>query len=425
MIPVSDPATSSPTYAAIAVIAAVFLYRAAISALDAAFRATPSIQRRRLLEEEAIPNAGLARELARPHTLGMGITLCSQILLIFLLAMVWPLGLHLPGGFPLMALLTLAYAWAMDLALPTLLTAHSPILWMQRLYPLYAPAHLLLRPLLAPLAQFAARQRELHDKDPKDEDEDHDDAVTALLEEGQEEGILREHDRELIRNVVTFGDTIVREVMTPRTSIRSVPVTATAEELWAAFRDSRHSRLPVYEGSVDVIVGIVLLKDLLQVPPGESLDLWTMLKPAGFVPESKPILGLLREFQTNRTLLAVVVDEFGTVSGIVTIEDLLEEVFGEILDEHEAHSDIEALSDKEFLVAGQVHIETLAGRLHLPWEPEGFDTLAGFVMARLGHIPSPQEVLEVEGARLKVTHMEGPRILQVQITLSETPPQPE
>lgn len=414
---VSDPASATFSLTSIAAIAILFLYRGAISALDTAFHALPSIQRRRLLEEESIQNLHLAKEMARPQTLGMGIVLWNQILLVLFLVLTWPLGASLPGGLPLLALLTLAYVWTMDLALPTLLTGRAPAAWIQRLYPFYAPAHLLLLPLVGPLAHYVARDRDSLERDLRGDEDDSDDAVTALLEEGQEEGILEEHDRELIRNVVTFGDTVVREIMTPRTSLRGIAVESTREELWEAFRDSRHSRLLVYQGTVDVIVGIVLLKDLLQIPDEGPFDLWSLVKPAGFVPESKPIPELLREFQANRTLLAVVVDEFGTVSGIVTVEDLLEEIFGEILDEHDEQSDIEAVGDGEYVVSGYVHVETLAARFGLHLDREGFDTLAGLVMARLGHIPAPQEVLELEGARLQVLHMEGPRILKVHLTL--------
>jgi putative hemolysin len=217
--------------------------------------------------------------------------------------------------------------------------------------------------------------------------------------------------------VVGFGDTVVREVMTPRTRIQGISLSATLDEAWKAFRDSRHSRMPVYGGTIDDIVGILLVKDLMQVPPGTDLDLRVLVKPARFVPESKRILQLLRELQRSRAQVAMVVDEYGSLSGLVSVEDLLEEVFGEIQDEHELQPDIHEIGDKEYLVSGQIHVDRLEENLGLVCRRNGFDTLAGLIMATLGHVPNPQESVEVPGARLTVQRMEGPRILQVHVRL--------
>jgi len=395
---------------------AVLLYRAMMAALLEAFHALPSIQRRRLLEEDGIDDPLLAKLLERPHAFGLGISLWNQILLVLLLSLIWPLRDVVPGGGWSLVLATLAYVWAMDLALPTLLTAADPAGWIMRLFPYYGPVHRVLAPLVAPLARYVERSRESHDRDREGDDEEAtDEGVTALLEEGEAEGILEEEDRELVRNVLGFGDTVVREVMTPRTQIQGIPACATLEEAWKAFRDGRHSRMPVYHDTIDNIVGILLLKDLMQFAPGTDLELKALVKPACFVPESKRILQLLRELQRTRTQLAMVVDEYGSLSGLVSLEDLLEEVFGEIQDEHELQADIQELGEGEYMVAGQVHVEDLEEKLGLACQRDGFDTLAGLVMATLGHVPSPQESLELPGARLTVHRMEGPRILQVHV----------
>jgi CBS domain containing-hemolysin-like protein len=206
--------------------------------------------------------------------------------------------------------------------------------------------------------------------------------------------------------------------MTPRTQIQGLPITATVEEAWSVFRASRHSRMPVYEGTIDSIVGVLLLKDLMQVEAGGAPTLEALAKPAFFVPESKNILELLRELQRACTQLALVVDEYGSLSGLVTLEDLLEEVFGEIHDEHEAQAEIQELATGEYLVAGQVHVEDLEARLGLICEREGFDTVAGLVMASLGHVPLEGERVRLEGAILTVLAMEGPRVLTVQVRLT-------
>jgi len=417
---VTDPDISSFHPLLTAGIAAVLLYRALMASLLEAFHTLPSIQRRRLLEEEAIPDPLLARLLERPHALGLGITFFNQILLVLLLNLIWPMRAAIPGGAWTIVVLTLVYVWAMDLVLPTLLAAGQPGKWIVWLFPFYAPFHRLLAPLVAPLTRYVERQEEAQDKVRDSEDEPvSEDAMTALLEEGEAEGILEENDRELIRNVVGFGDTTVREVMTPRTLIHGVPQTADAEALWKAFRESRHSRLPVYEGTIDCIIGVVVLKDLMQLKPGETLELGALLKTPLFVPESKPSLDTLRELQRVRTQLAVVVDEFGSVSGLVTVEDLLEEVFGEIREEHEAHPEIQALPDGEFLVAGHVHVEDLEDVLGCTWERSGFDTISGLMMARLGRVPHVQEVVEAEGVRFLITQMDGARVLQVKVKVCE------
>jgi CBS domain containing-hemolysin-like protein len=398
-------------------LAVALVYRAAMAVLLESFHALPSLQRRRLLEEEAVQDPLLARLLEEPHAMGMGITLINQVLLVILVILLWPMQNLLPGGFWTLIGLTIAYVWVMDLALPTLLTAGEPWKWIVWLFPLYSPVHRMLSPLVAPLAKFVDRRVEAQDKVRVNDDESaSDDAVTALLEEGEAEGILEEEDRELIRNVVGFGDTVVREVMTPRVSIQGIAVTASMEEVWEAFRGSRHSRLPVYSGTIDHILGVLLLKDLMQQQVEGPFDLLGLVKQPLFVPESKPTLELLRELQLARTQLAIAVDEFGSVSGVVTVEDLLEEVFGEIQEEHEAGEDIHSLPDGNLLVSGTVHIEDLEERLGVTWERSGFDTLAGLLMARLGRVPILHESLVLEGIRMNVQKMDGARVLQVLVS---------
>jgi putative hemolysin len=397
----------------------VLVYRAAMASLLEAFHALPSIQRRRLLEEEAIQDPLLARLLEQPHAMGLGITLLNQVLLVLLVILLWPMQSAVPGGFWTLIALTLLYVWVMDLALPTLLTAGAPSRWIVWLFPFYAPIHRLLAPLVAPLARYVEREMQTQDKAREIEDEGtSDDAVTALLEEGEAEGILEEEDRELIRNVVGFGDTVVREVMTPRTSIQGIPLTATFEEVWTAFRTGRHSRMPVYGGTIDHILGVLLLKDLMQSQPPEPFDLLRLVKQPVFVPESKHTLDLLRELQLARTQLAIAVDEFGSVSGIVTVEDLLEEVFGEIQEEHESEEEIRLLPEGDYLVSGVVHMEDLEQRLGMTWERSGFDTVAGLLMARLGRVPKLHETVDIDGVSMTVLKMDGARVLQILVKIS-------
>ena len=406
--------SAPPTWLLLAALA-VLIYRAAMAILLSAFHAMPSLQRRRLLEEEAITDPRLAELLERPLALGMGLEFWNQILLLALALLLWPFNRVLPGGGWVLGVLVLAGLWLLDLLLPALLASRAPARWLARLFPLYAPVQLVLSPLVDPLARMIDR-RHAAERSRDDEDEEAtEEAVTALLEEGEAEGILEADDRELIRNVVTFGGTVVREVMTSRTRIVALPLQATIQDAWAAFTESRHSRVPVYEGSIEHVRGILLVKDLMQLPDGARPPLASLLKPPHFVPESKPVAELLRDLQRARTQLALVVDEFGGVSGLVTMEDLLEEVFGEIQDEHEAPAGVVEQAPGVWLVSGQAHVEDVAEALDLAWERDGFDTLAGLVMARLGHVPLPQESVAVEGALLTVLRMEGTRIVQVKV----------
>lgn len=397
-------------------MAALLVYRAGMATLLAAFHSLSSVQRRRLLEEESIADPLLAGLMARPHMLRMSLGLWNQVLLALLLLFIWPFHGILPGGGWALAASALVYLWALDLALPTLLTCRNPAAWIVRLFPIYAPFHRILVLLVSPIAKIFERQRQAQDmaRDADDEDAT-EDAVTALLDEGEAEGILEETDSALIRNVVSFGDTVVREVMTPRTGLVALSAEASASEAWSAFRTSRHSRIPLYEGGIDKVVGVLLLKDLLQHSESQTMDLRDLMKPAQFVPESKPIEELLRDLQRARAQMAIVVDEFGAVSGLVTVEDLLEEVFGEIRDEHEGSVDIVEQQPGVFIVSGMVHVEDLEQRMGLSFERDGFDTVAGLVMARLGRVPQAGDKVGVEGAMLTVMRMKGPRILQVRV----------
>jgi putative hemolysin len=410
----ADPGGSAPPSWLLFAALALLLYRIGVTALLSAFHALPSLQRRRLLEEDAIRDPHLAVLLERPRTLGMGLEFWNKALLLVLLGLLWPFRLALPGGGWSLGFLVLAGLWGLDLALPALLTSGDPGRWLIRLFPLYSAIQPLLGPLVEPVARLIDRRSEERAKDSEPEDAT-EEAVTALLEEGEAEGILEAGDRELIRNVVTFGDTLVREVMTPRPRIAALPLDATIPEAWQTFTQTRHSRLPVYEGGIDHIRGVLLLKDLIQLTDGDHPPLAALMKPPRFVPESKPVMDLLREMQRTRTQLAIVVDEFGGLSGLATMEDLLEEVFGEIQDEHEAPAGVVVQSPGVYLVSGQAHVEDVAQRLGLAWERDGFDTLAGLVLARLGRVPHPQEAVNVEGARLTVLKMEGTRIVQVRV----------
>jgi CBS domain containing-hemolysin-like protein len=244
-------------------------------------------------------------------------------------------------------------------------------------------------------------------------------AVDALIEAGQEEGILEESDRDLIQSVVEFGDKTVREVMTPRPEIVAVPATTSIAEMTELLDKYPYSRIPVYEGDIDHIKGILYAKDLLQVADVEAhtrtvQDL--MKTDVYFVPETKLGSDLLREMQRDNARMAVVIDEYGGVAGLVTIEDLVEEIVGEIRDEHEK-SEVVKESDTSYIFNGNTDVDLLDKLLGIrPTEKEA-TTIAGLVSELAGHIPKAGEVFEENGLRFEVLESTERRVDRVRVSL--------
>jgi len=246
-------------------------------------------------------------------------------------------------------------------------------------------------------------------------------AVDALIEAGQEEGILDESNRDLIQSVVEFGEKTAREAMKPRPEIVAVPANATVEQFVELLRSKPFSRVPVYEGTVHNIVGIVHAQDVLQVPDSEApvrTVNTVMRKDVYFVPESKLGSDLLREMQKHNIRMAIVVDEYGGVAGLVTIEDLVEEIVGEIRDEHEK-IEVVRESDQSYIVPGSMDVDRL-GEL-FGARPEGKEsaTVAGLVSELAGRIPKKGEVVEEDGLRFEVLQSTDRRVERVRISVMQ------
>jgi len=243
-------------------------------------------------------------------------------------------------------------------------------------------------------------------------------AVDALIEAGQEEGILDESNRDLIQSVVEFGGKTVREAMKARPDIVAVPVNTTVEQFIDLLRDKPFSRVPVYEGSIHNIKGIVYAQDVLQVPDSEArirTVATLMRKDVYFVPESKLGSDLLREMQKNNIRMAIVVDEYGGVAGLVTIEDLVEEIVGEIGDEHEK-VEIVRENDHSYVVPGNMDVDRLDELLGTKPEGKEAATVAGLVSEVLGRIPQRGEVIEDDGLRFEILDSTERRVKRVRVT---------
>src|SRR5580698_9431689 len=243
-------------------------------------------------------------------------------------------------------------------------------------------------------------------------------AVDALIEAGQEEGIIQEGDRDLIQSVVEFSGKTVREAMKPRPAMFAVPADTTVERFIDMLRVKHYSRVPVYEGSIHNIKGIVYAQDVLQVPDTEAhvrtLDS-LMRRDVYFVPESKLGSDLLREMQRKNIRLAIVVDEYGGVAGLVTIEDLVEEIVGEIRDEHEK-PEIVREGDRSFVVSGGMDIDRIDELFGMKLEGKTSTTVAGLVSELAGRIPQRGEVIQEDGLRFEVLDSTDRKVERVRIS---------
>jgi magnesium and cobalt exporter, CNNM family len=253
----------------------------------------------------------------------------------------------------------------------------------------------------------------------------------AHSEAGEEQGLIEGDERRLLQSIVDFGDTLVREVMTPRPDMVAIRADATFDEVRAFFREQEYSRIPVYKENLDNIVGFVFIKDLLRLdaPPSGKLplqpDLARFIRPATFVPETKRVAEMLREFQRKQVQIAIVVDEYGGTAGLVTIEDLLEEIVGEIRDEYDVETEpVVDIGQGAFVFSAKVNIAEVRDRLGVEIEPEGFETVGGYLLTRVGRVPSVGEVFDFDGLEVEVLEAERRRIHKVRMRLAPQP-QPE
>jgi putative hemolysin len=244
------------------------------------------------------------------------------------------------------------------------------------------------------------------------------DELRLLVEQSHEEGIVKADQEQMITGVFEFRETLAREVMTPRPDILALPVTATWEEVLGFAAEEGHSRIPVYEETLDDIVGVLLAKDLLaMVVRGEKVDLRSLLREPLFVPDTKRIDALLAELRTKSVHMAIVIDEFGGTMGLVTMEDLIEEIVGDIYDEHDLpEKNFVPTSDGALLIDGGTSISDVNERLGLELPEEDFDTIGGYVFGELGRIPvAGDQIPLLGGGSLHVEEAVDRRVTRVRL----------
>ena len=247
------------------------------------------------------------------------------------------------------------------------------------------------------------------------------DEIQDMIETGEREGVIEEDEREMLQRIFRFNNTIAKEVMTPRLDMTGIPKEAGVEEAIQTCIQSGHARLPVYEGSLDNVIGVVHIRDLVRdlnygAADAADLELEDFIQPTLHVPESKNVDELLTEMRENRMHMVIVIDEFGTTEGLVTMEDMIEEIVGEIL-EGEEEEPIDYLDDETVRVRGEVNIDEVneALAIDLP-EGEEFETIAGFIFNRAGRLVEEGESIEYDGVRITVEQVENTRIMSARLS---------
>ena len=244
-----------------------------------------------------------------------------------------------------------------------------------------------------------------------------DEDLRTWLEKEQPEGGLEKPERKMIYSIFQFGDTLCREIMVPRIDVNALDVNVSPDESIQQIIKYGHSRLPVYEESIDNVIGVLYAKDLLRLRPGDgaSTSIRELLRPAYFVPEAKKVDELLREMQDNSMHMAIVVDEYGGMAGLVTLEDIMEEIVGEIRDEYDQSEEelYQQISPDEFLIQGRMDLDDVNELLGTHYSKEVADTLGGFIYGEMGRVPVGGEQVTVEGWTLTVEQISGRRIRKV------------
>ncbi|HEX5774329.1 MAG TPA: hemolysin family protein [Geomobilimonas sp.] len=261
--------------------------------------------------------------------------------------------------------------------------------------------------LLEAVSRFLSGRRRITEEEIQD-----------LMDAGEEEGLINEEENEMIRSIFALRDTTAREVMVPRTDMACVPVDATVQEVLQAIVGCGHSRLPVYDGTTDNIIGLIYAKDFLKYwgMDESAVDLKRILGPPYFIPETKNLEELLQEFKKKRVHLAIVVDEYGGTSGLVTIEDLLEEIVGDIQDEYDVEEEwLVQEADGSLVVDGRLSIEELEEHFGIEIEREKFDTVGGLLFHLTGRIPAVGEEIGNGTVRFTVLEADERRVSKVRI----------
>jgi CBS domain containing-hemolysin-like protein len=385
-----------------------------VGTVQAAFTALMRLPQR-LSAERADPTDIMTRYLDEPRLLFIPARLLLGLILVFSVELTTVLfGISTWRSIAVLAVMIGGFVVVCEHLVPQLIVRSNPRMIAAFLAPSFRIVASPLLPLTLALLGLVRRRDETGQA--TDELEARGNGHATEADEAPE--AHAEEEERLLKSIVHFGETLVREVMTPRPDLAAIASEATVGELRAQFREQRYSRIPVFTDNLDNILGIVHVKDLLLTPEAtpDSDPVTAHMRAATFVPETKKVLELLREFQRRQIQAAIVVDEYGGTAGLVTIEDMLEEIVGEIRDEYDVESDpVVEESEGVFVFSAKVDIDTAAERLGVDIERDGFETVGGFIVTHLGRVPSPGERLDIGDVGVEVLEAERRRVHKVRL----------
>lgn len=402
-----------------------------LATVDMAFNQLSDVGLRRLIGEngdspETRSKLFLRQALENRPRFGFAVSAMIQILLVAVAVLITSISLTL---FPnprlvLVGLLTgLTLAGIFRQLVPLLISTRNPEGTLLFLLPLVRPFFPIMTFIADPFQSLFDRSRRKDQVTESGEEEDDDDDssdLQALIDVGEAEGILEEEEGELIHSIIEFGDTRVSEVMTPRPDIVALAETATSREARDVILESKYSRLPVYRDQMDNVEGIIYVRDLLQcwAEGREDQSIKPLVRSVYFIPETKPVAKLLEEMQKAHVQLAMVVDEYGGVSGLVTVEDILEEIVGEIEDEDIAGEELEEIvegNEGSYQVLASTEIGKIERLFDMEIEADDFTTIAGLVINESGRVPAVGDVLTIRGLEVEVIEADERRIGRLRV----------
>lgn len=422
----------------IAVAVLLLFLLAFLATVDMAFAQLSDLSLRRLTsesEENERVNTEFLREILenRPR-FRFALSAAIQVLLIIFTVLTtliafrfFPLENYRAQVFLAALLVSVVLSVSFRQFVPRLITGNSPERVALILLPIVRPFYRIFAAVADP---FGGLKREKPPTEitivPNQQDEETDaeenenDSLQTLIEAGEAEGIIEERERELIETIIDFGDTTADEVMTPRTEIEALPLNATVREARDAIIESKYSRLPVYREQIDNIEGMIYVRDLLQFWAEDKEEITienspNLIREVRFVPETKPVAELLKELQSARVQMAIIVDEYGGVAGLVTVEDILEELVGEIEDEDTEQEEIIEIIEGEdksyFDCFGSVEIDKIERLFDIEFaEDDDFNTIAGFVISEIGYVPKEGEKFQFRGLDVEILRADEKRI---------------
>ncbi|HJQ69784.1 MAG TPA: hemolysin family protein [Blastocatellia bacterium] len=411
------------------VAGAVLLVLVFLSTIESAYESLSEVSLRVIAEErEASPRTRFFRELLEHRRrfeliliLGTQLSIAAIAILIF--KIISDLGVRPRVVLTLVAVFLVVMLFRQFL--PRLLAQNHPEEVFWGLLPLFKLFYRFFSIFIAPINALLERMKrpEAATEEAEEQEEETMYEVQAFIDVGEEEGIIEESEGEMIQNIIEFGDTLVGEVMRPRPQIVAIAADSTVADARLLMIESKYSRLPVYRDQIDNIEGTVYVRDLLVFCEGDKyqMSVTECMRPAYFVPESKPIAELLEEMQKAQVQIAMVIDEYGGVAGLVTIEDIIEEILGEIEDEDEAALDQEIVlaEDGSYLVDGSTEIRKVELLYDKEVEADDFTTVAGLIINELGHVPTIGEKLEFKGLEFEVVDADSKRVNRVRLRTAD------